>query len=688
MGFSQRILVLFLFAVSLASGPLHAEESVNLDDVSLSDLLNIKIESASKQAEPWAEAPVPVSVITKDMIKLAGVRNLHEALITFVPGYTHAQDRNEIVFAPRGIYATSQQKVLVMINGHRLNSRSYLASMPDYGIALHNLERIEVLRGPGSSLYGNVALAGVVNLITKKGKDTKSSVEIGAGNFGQQKARFLAGDGGENWDVLGWGQYYKATGEVHEMNLDEDFNGTRTGNMIIDGVNGPASHDVGMTYHKNQWSLFAASRQSSYIEPYGGNNTYDYSVYRKFLNAGPGLSMAQQHLGAKWDKDIGNGWDLEINPYFDRSQIKGILAATTDDGTVIHWDDQDMGIIAQANKNYSKGNVLFGAQIDTMEVTDSGMLTVTNGEFTGVPDSQAAPLLAIGGEESYSLFVQEKHKFTEQWILNAGARYDYKNRKSGDNYDNISPRIAVIYLPNDTWEYKLSYSQSFVDGPYWYRYNQGLAAFGGSEALNPEVLNAYQFQGVWKSNDKHLRNAATLYYQKGTDLVINRATAAGTPADPKYVNSGSIESAGLENELSWTQNKYQVFWNFQYAKALESTEYSKFGDKFSHVPNITSSLVFNFLFTKDVSANVGVRYVGEQVYNSGTFAVPASTKVSDATLLNLGARYENIAATGMFLDARVYNVTDKGYFQGGQAGTQIPFRQAGRWWFASVGTEF
>jgi len=679
------------FALLVAFAAPALAEDVNLDDVNLSDLLNIKIESASKKAEPWSEAPVPVSVITKDMIKLSGVRTLHEALLVFVPGYTHAQDRNESVFAPRGIYATSQQKVLVMVNGHRLNSRSYLTSMPDYGIALHNLERIEVLRGPGSSLYGNVALAGVINLITRKGKDTKSMVELGGGDHGQQKMRFMAGDGGENWDVLGWGQFYRADGESHELDGNEKYNTGKTGRIYIDGVNNPASHDVGMTYNKNRWTLFAASRQSSMIEPYGtGSTAYDYGVYRKFQGAGPGLSMEQQHLGAKWNKDIGGGWDIEVNPYYDQTEIKGILAATTDDGTVIAWQDRDAGVIIQGNKSFAedRGNVLTGVQVDTMEVTDSAMLTVTNGEFTAIADSQAARLLALGSEESYSAFVQSKYKISSKWIANAGLRYDYKNRKSGDNYDNVSPRVAGIFLPNDTWEFKLSYSQSFVDGPYWYRYNQGLAAFGGSVNLNPEILNAYQLQSVWKSNDKRLRNAATLYFQKGKDLVINRATAAGTPADPKYVNSGEIESGGLENELSWMTNQFQVFWNMQYARALMSTEYSKFGDKFSHVPTLASSLVFNYLFTRDVSANLTVRHIGEQVYNSGTFANPASTEVDSATLFNLGARYENIGKIGIFADARIYNVADTDYYQGGQSGTQIPFRQPGRWWFVSIGNEF
>ncbi len=92
-------------------------------------------------------------------------------------------------------------------------------------------------------------------------------------------------------------------------------------------------------------------------------------------------------------------------------------------------------------------------------------------------------LTGDGGEEIYSLFAQDKHKFNSQWILNVGGRFDSKTRKGGETFQKVSPRAALIYLPDETFEDKLSYSQSFVDAPYWYRYNRGLAAFGGSEAL-------------------------------------------------------------------------------------------------------------------------------------------------------------------------------------------------------------
>jgi iron complex outermembrane receptor protein len=691
MTFLRRRFSILLMLPFIGAGAANAQDNINLDEVDLSDLMDIKIESASKQVEPLSEAPVPITVITKDMIKQSGVRTIHEALILFVPGYTDAEDRNEMNFAPRGIYATSQQKVLVMVNGHRLNSRSYLTAMPDYGIALHNLDRIEVLRGPGSSLYGNVALSGVVNLITKKGKDQeKSMVELAGGDHGQRRLRFLTGSGDDKHDVLAWGQYYKATGEVHELDGEEDFNLGKTGRILIDGVDQEPAHDFGINYQKGNWTFFGASRNGMWIEPYGSaNNPYDYGTYNTFSETGPGLGMSHHHFGARYDGELGGNWKFTFNPYYDDTEINGVLATGGNDGNSINWTDENIGFITQVSRDYTSGfgtgNFIVGAQVDAFEVTDSALLTFTDGLPTAI--TSTPPLLENGGEEIYSVFVQDKHRLTDKLIFNVGARYDYKNRRRGENNQKLSPRLAVIYLPNQTWEHKLSYSQSFVDAPYWYRYNS-FAPFGGSEALNPEVLHAIQAQTVWKSDDKSLRNSAVLYYQKGVDLITNRATAAGTPADPKYINSGRIESWGIENELAWLKSKWNIFWNVQYAMALSATEYSRFEDKFSHVPNIASNLVLNYLFTKEISANLSVKYIGDQVYNCGTFASPAPCDVASATVVNVGGRYENLMNSGVYLDGRVFNVMDTQHFQGGQSGTQIPFRQPGRWFLASLGYEF
>ena len=266
-------------------------------------------------------------------------------------------------------------------------------------------------------------------------------------------------------------------------------------------------------------------------------------------------------------------------------------------------------------------------------------------------------------------------------ILSLGARFDLKNRRSGNDREKLSPRVALIYLPSDNWEFKLSYSQSFVDSPYWYRYNS-LVLFGGSVDTDPEVLGATQGQVTYTSDDKKIRNTSVIYYQKGDDLLTARTTS------PRYVNSGRVESIGLENEFAYLEAKWQTFFNFQYYQATSTIDYKTFDDTaFAHVPQITANLIFNYYLSKDFLVNATLRYIGEKKYSDGTDDVT----VDAAFLANLGARYENLLFDGLSLDARVYNVTDEEHYQGGQnanTGTQRPFLQAGTWYMATIGYEF
>ena len=127
------------------------------------------ITTASNQAETLAEVPVPTTLITEEMIQTSGARNLQEVLAAYVPGMNLIDCNDDINIAMRGIYSNTQEKILIMLNGHRLNSYATNTAAPDFSISLEKVKQIEVLRGPASSLYGGVALTGVVNIITKQG---------------------------------------------------------------------------------------------------------------------------------------------------------------------------------------------------------------------------------------------------------------------------------------------------------------------------------------------------------------------------------------------------------------------------------------------------------------------------------------------------------------------------------------
>jgi iron complex outermembrane receptor protein len=125
------------------------------------------ITTASIQSETINEAPVPITIITAEMIEELGYnKSLNQILAAYVPGMAEITAEDEVSnLAMHGAYATGQELILIMENGHRLNTRFNNSGPTSYSISTEKIDHIEVLRGPASSLYGNVALSAVVNII-------------------------------------------------------------------------------------------------------------------------------------------------------------------------------------------------------------------------------------------------------------------------------------------------------------------------------------------------------------------------------------------------------------------------------------------------------------------------------------------------------------------------------------------
>lgn len=174
----------------------------------------VTLVTASQQVETPEEAPVPVTLITEEMIRAIHARCLRDVLIAYVPGISGLSSNEEMNLAMRGVYSSGQENILVMQDGQRLNSYITNAVSPDYGISLAKVKQIEVLRGPASSLYGSVALTAVINIVTKDGVDIRNgAVSVGAGDRGQLAVDLLLGKHDMNMDFMAWFSLYCATGE-------------------------------------------------------------------------------------------------------------------------------------------------------------------------------------------------------------------------------------------------------------------------------------------------------------------------------------------------------------------------------------------------------------------------------------------------------------------------------------------
>lgn len=712
-------------SVPLAAKPAVDPSSAEEELFALDD--ELKVVSASQQEEPLSEAPAPVTIITQEMMRSIGARNLHDVLVTYVPGMTNAQDHNELNVAMRGVYGSSQQKILILLNGHRLNSRAYAMANPDFAMGLDKLKRIEVLRGPGSTVYGNIALTAVINLVTYDGADVNGVwARAGFGNWGQAIASGVAGGKvGERGDVLVWGQYYHALGESVGVPAEAGPTGSsflkdysanpQPGRALVGGYRDPPSHDVGARLKLGDFAFLLNSRFGKMTDPMtsGGAATgelYDYHALRKWQGLGPGVGHQWWHAEGRWARDVLPWLNLDLTANFDKAQMLGFLTSNpSGGGSYLGWDEHAVGVIAQGRGSYDfgaagSGNLTLGAQVEYMRLEDSLLLAQTGGDWRASGDTSGRKVLEPGQEVIYSGFVQLKHKLFKKVTFNLGLRYDNKDRHDGPNVAALSPRLAVAWVPSQHFDLKLSYARSFVDAPYWYRYNS-LRSYQGSRNLTPEFLNSVQLTGTLAFLDGRLKNSLNVAYNDLTDFVY-RDNAGCSMADPVcYRNAGALRTLVFEDELAFTGPWWRLRANGTFQYLLEGKDYGTSGWQIWNVPSLVGNFVADvnplaFLDFSGVWLNGTVRYVGEQLTNvdltfrdaSGAvvreFKEP-NAKVGGCWLVNAGLHVSDVGVKvlkGVTLDVTVHNVFNQRCFQGGSV--QHPYPQAGTWVLGTLGYRF
>ncbi|HTZ17286.1 MAG TPA: TonB-dependent receptor plug domain-containing protein, partial [Dissulfurispiraceae bacterium] len=194
--------LIFIYAFLTSPQPVHADApSSDLKKLSLEQLMDIEVESvygASRYEQKVTEAPSSVSIITADDIKKYGYRTLADILRS-VRSFQITNDRNYSYIGVRGFGRTGDynSRILLLVDGHRINDNIYNQALvgEDFIIDIDLIERVEIIRGPGSSLYGNNAYLAVINVITRKAGDVGGvETSVAGGSFSAYKGRVSYGN--------------------------------------------------------------------------------------------------------------------------------------------------------------------------------------------------------------------------------------------------------------------------------------------------------------------------------------------------------------------------------------------------------------------------------------------------------------------------------------------------------------
>jgi len=436
------LLALLPDAALAGTGDETADPATDLTTLSPEELMKVEVAtvySASKFEQKVTEAPASVSIVTADEIRKYGYRTLSDILRS-LRSFNITYDRNYTFVGVRGFGRAGDynSRILLQVDGHRLNDNVYSLALigTEFPVDVDLIDRVEVVRGPGSALYGNDAFFAVVNVITRRGGDLRGAELSGeAGSFDTYKARATYGNLFKNgMEALLSGSYYDSTGD---RLFFKEFDAPATNNGITDHTDYDSFYNTlakfshaGFTlegvYSSRTKGIPTASYGTDFNEP--RNKTVDdwwFADLKYERSLGSRLAVTGRLFYDIYDyrgdyiysgvvnKDLGYGswWGGEAK-----------VAATLLDRHKLVVGAEYQDNLHQDQKNYN---------LDPYEL---------------FVDDRRNSYLVAG-------YIQDEITIFRNLLLNAGVRYDYYSTFGS----TVNPRLALIYTPIDGSVIKLLY---------------------------------------------------------------------------------------------------------------------------------------------------------------------------------------------------------------------------------------
>ncbi len=665
----------------------------NVDDpIDFTEIINrlkagytTTVTTASSIEESVEEAPAPVTIITAEMIENLGYnKRLGQILATYVPGMSEVYDNMTDNMSMHGACSDVQELILVMENGHRLNNRLDNGCAMDYSVSTDKIDHIEVLRGPASSLYGNVALSAVVNIITKDGRQLDGvRVKYGHGAFATHRADITMGTRFMDADIFVWASLYRSDGQ-HRAPRDtiayteKFYSYYEPGHYAyVDGYKGNPSYDIGMKLKYKGFSVLAMRKYSNKLFQYG-SGYYDYDKFRGINSIYPGRGELTSTLELGYTRQLGPV-TLNASVYGDWHESTEYSPASPEyiDTTLYHglarggffyekFEDRMLGGTVQASTTYRagsmKGTVLAGAQFEDFAVTE--YISAFGLNYTGAFSEWDRFENRLQHETNWSMYAQAKHHFLPMLILNAGLRYDIRYRFAADNITNLSPRLALIYTPRNELNLKLSYARAFVDMSFknrveMFKMNQ--------EEFLPQYLTALQLSAMGKIEPLHLTYDVNLFYNQYENLHIYDIFG--------MKNDGVLRNIGIEATVTYSHKRLTAGINAYFSRVVKAENYfySETENAVYAVPKTTVNLNVGWKLLQhhkhELKLYGNARYTSSKMLQmidysqmtedgyflfneakiDGTFVMDAGLKYAYANRLTLAIDCENLLDTDRFL---------------------------------------
>jgi len=680
-------LITFIFF----STALSADNDINYDpiaqELSIEELYNLPIiDIALGYAAPLEKAPAVATVITAKDIKAMGALTLDDVLEA-VPGM-HIQPSGlsaSNVFSIRGIHTNRNPQVLFLLNGYRISSDISSNNFPTGGVInVQNISKVEVVRGPGSAVYGADAFAGVINIVTKSSRDIngfKAGVRGGSlstkniwaqygGKIGEgwrlaanlehmdqvaDKSRLVSSDGQSGLDAL-----FGTSASLTPSYIDKRYEST-TYNFHLNnkhwkmGLDGWAQRNVGLGAgiaqaidHKgngdiNQVLFTTEYSTKDWIEnlKFTGKFSYQIVDQQYNLNIFPAgnvsligsdgnLFTAPLNAVAFPDGLIGDPGRKSTIPQLDMTFLYSGLKSHT---TRFNMGYKKEKFEANESKNFGPG-IING----TEGVVDGSLTDVTGTDFVYLPNkSRTVKYLSL----------QDVWEIGVDWTLTAGVRYD----KYSDFGGTTNPRAAVVWTPTENIVTKLLYGRAFRAPSFSELYAQNNPVGLGNPDLKPETINTIE----WALSYEPVHNLNTnlsIYQYKTKDMIDFVDNGDGSKTAQ---NIHQVKGQGVELEGKWKINKQ---WTLLANYAYQETVNEETSKQQPFIPKQQFHFDARWKFLPHWIASTQLyRIVDRKRAETDT-----RPEIDDYTLVNLNLRRTNIAKNWE-IAASIKNVFDNNIYE-------------------------
>lgn len=636
--------------ISMIAIVAESQQQPDLSQESLEDLMKIQVYTASRRMQLAGEAPAPVTIISASEIRNHGYRSLAD-LLRNVRSFYLTYDQDYFYVGVRGFLRPGDYNthVLVMVDGHRINDDIYYQAPVgnEFPLDMDMIERVEIVRGPSSSLYGTNAYWGVINVITRKAPDLEGwEFSFAPASFGSYTGRASYGARIKDMDVLLSGTFSDAAG--HRLFVPS-FNSPETNFGIAPNADYESFHDLLAIIHVGNftWQGVSGIRDK-------GISTGAYGT--QFNDPRTHNVDGHQYMDLSYKRPIGNRWDVMAKVFYDRYTYDGNWAYAANLSNTDYVRGQSWGSEIQWNWRWtSRNTVTFGSEVRNDFQQDQKNYDL-NPYFLYLDDRRSS-WMGAG-------YLQDELRIGTKWILNAGFRYDRYSEWRG----SLNPRLAVMYKPFASSSVKLLYGSAFrIPNVYEAHYGaSGNTNYEINPSLKPESTR--NIEVVWEQDLRNsIRLSTGVFHSIGNGLIT--LTTDSTNGLFIFRNETTSHATGAELELAgrlgrWLEGRT----SYTYTQAQQSGSEGRLSNSPAHLAklNITETLWkgrliagFDGQYESSRTTISGDRLGGFPVFN---------------LTISSGKSFNRLELSGS-----IYNFMDRAYFL--PVGDEVPsqrVQQAGR----------